>query len=155
MSDINRRFQAIENNAKDDHKMLIDHHAIITNGLVDKVNRLEKEAKWLIRLVVTTVLGILAQILISVLKQEEREMQLSDRAKAIIEAIAFIVLLIVNLVAWLAGWAVPAIIITGVQLIVGWLIGKTFVWPKLPNTAKIVAPDIANAIAVEKRRLNI
>jgi fatty acid desaturase len=80
-------------------------------------------------------------------------MNLSDRAKAIIEAVAFIALLIVNLIAWLAGWTVPAIIITGVQLIVGWLIGKTFVWPKLPNTSRAIAPDVANAIAVERRRI--
>jgi hypothetical protein len=61
------KFVDIREDQKEDHKMINAMHSVINNGLVDKVSELEKSTKWILRLLVTTMLAIVAQVLISTL----------------------------------------------------------------------------------------
>ena len=54
------RFTTIEGNIKDCSKAINDLNAIVTNGLEDKVDRLEIQSKWILRLIISLLLLIIA-----------------------------------------------------------------------------------------------
>lgn len=54
------RFNSIESNLKDTAKAFNDLNAIVTNGLEEKVDRLEKQSIWIIRLLISLLLLIIA-----------------------------------------------------------------------------------------------
>jgi uncharacterized FlaG/YvyC family protein len=66
------QFDEIKADVKTNEKDISDMKAVLHNGLRDKVekiekdvDRVEKEVKWILRILVVTVLGVLAQLLIS------------------------------------------------------------------------------------------
>jgi len=54
------RFTSIETNIKECSKAVNELNAIVTNGLEDKVDRLEKQSRWILRLLVSLLLLIIA-----------------------------------------------------------------------------------------------
>ena len=53
------RFNSMESNLKDTTKAVNDLNAIVTNGLEDKVEHLEKQSRWILRLLVSLLLLII------------------------------------------------------------------------------------------------
>ncbi len=82
-------------------------------------------------------------------------MSLSDKTKAIIEIVAFIVLAIVGFILYLLDKTLPLMIVGVVEMIISYVIGRTFVWPKLPNTARSVSRTMYNAIEAERKSLDV
>ncbi len=52
----------IETDVKEHHKLIDILNAIITNGLRDKVSHIEKEVKWILRLLIVTILGVMIEL---------------------------------------------------------------------------------------------
>ena len=53
------RFNTMESNLKDTTKAVNDLNAIVTNGLEDKVEHLEKQSKWILGILITILLLII------------------------------------------------------------------------------------------------
>lgn len=54
------RFNAVESNLKDTTKAVNDLNTIVTNGLEDKVDHLEKQSRLILRLLISLLLLIIA-----------------------------------------------------------------------------------------------
>ena len=70
------RFDSIESNVKDTTKAMNDLNAIVTNGLEDKVKHLEKQSRWILRLIISLLLLIIASTITLYLTSNDKSSEI-------------------------------------------------------------------------------